>query len=87
MIGSVRRKIESFGMVLEFSPGGYTSKLQVMDVGLNKPFNKKMRDHFDLYQVETNCMKPMCQDIWKWIKGAWEKITTDTITNTWNKVW
>ena len=87
LTGKVRRKIEGFGTVLEFIPGGYTSKLQVMDVGLNKPFKEKMRDHFDMYQVETNCTKPSRQDVSKWIKGAWDGITQETILNTWIKVW
>jgi hypothetical protein len=32
---------------MELVPGGYTSRLQVMDVGLNKPFKDRVRDQYD----------------------------------------
>jgi hypothetical protein len=34
----VCRQISDLGTILEIIPGGYTSKLQVLDVGINRPF-------------------------------------------------
>ena len=43
----VSDRIIEIGGHLEFIPAGYTAKLQVLDVGLNKPFKDKIRDSYD----------------------------------------
>jgi hypothetical protein len=43
---AVRCAVSDCDTVLVIIPGGYTSKLQVMDVGLNKPFKEKIRRHY-----------------------------------------
>ena len=49
MTAEVRDAIKKCSTHLEFIPGGYTSKLQVMDVGFNKPFKDNFRHLFDHY--------------------------------------
>jgi DDE superfamily endonuclease len=73
-----------------FVPAGYTSKLQVLDVGLNKPFKSKIRDKFELFMLDavSNNLpyKPKRVNVSGWIDQAWEGITTSSITNTWRRI-
>jgi hypothetical protein len=47
MTTDVRNAIAECNTHLGLIPGGYTSKLQVMDVGYNKPFKNHYRDFYD----------------------------------------
>ena len=88
MTRSVRQAIEDCGTILEYIPGGYTSKLQVMDVGLNKPLKDRFRDQVDDFLLtQPEGTKPRRRDVAWWIKESWDSLTHSTIENTWNKVW
>ena len=39
------------GTAVDFICGGYTSKLQVLDVGVNKPFKGYVRDAYENWMV------------------------------------
>jgi hypothetical protein len=70
-------------------PGGYTSKLQVMDVGINKPFQDLMRDTYDEWFMGVNIRsaKPNRTDIAKWVVNTWyDHITSKMIYNAWKKI-
>ena len=43
LMGSCLNKIQEKGTEIDFIPSGYTSQLQVLDVGINKPFKNYMR--------------------------------------------
>jgi hypothetical protein len=51
-VESVINKINSSGTSLHFIPGGGTSKLQVLDVGINKPFKDALKDLSTRYTSE-----------------------------------
>lgn len=38
LTAKVKKAFEDSNTVIEFIPGGYTSELQVLDIGINKPF-------------------------------------------------
>jgi transposase-like protein len=72
---------------VDFIPGGYTAKLQPMDVGINKPFKNYVRRMFDEWLIANlNNNKPKRNDVSQWILDAWKLVTVDTIRNSWRKV-
>lgn len=87
MTGNVRRAIEECDTFLEFIPGGYTSKLQVMDVGLNKPFKDKVREGYEGWYMSVEATsKPTRLLVSNWIWSSWTGITHSTMLNAWRKV-
>jgi transposase-like protein len=86
MTHEVRRKIADCGTHLEFVPGGYTSRLQVMDVGLNKPFKDCIRDQYDLWFLTAGDSKPHRTEVAAWIASSWEQLQESTILRTWQKI-
>ena len=81
------------GTLVEIIPGGYTSKLQVMDVGLNRPFKKIFNESGDKhiqrsveYQIPGAKVSIRRQDISGWVKHAWYELRKDTIEKTWAHV-
>lgn len=82
---AVKRAIESCGSLLEFIPKGYTSCLQVCDIGLNKPFKDYMRRIVNDWMVirENEEMKPNRATVSNWIDHAWNKVSKSSILNSW----
>jgi hypothetical protein len=66
MTWRVKDRIISCGTELEFIPAGYTSRLQVMDVGLNKPYKDRVCDQFDQFMVDSADGKPCHQNVATW---------------------
>ena len=72
---------------VEFNVNGYTSKLQTLDVGIKKSF----KDYWRQWQASfiianpSNC-KPSRQIITKWASETWNKVTKESIINTWNHI-
>jgi hypothetical protein len=71
-------------------PPGYTSKLQVMDVGLNKPFKLHYGNQVDCFvhdftlsNIPGTTAKPRRRLVAGWIDTAWGKLTKEMATNTW----
>ena len=87
MTANVRLAIAECGSFLEYVPGGFTSKLQVMDVGLNKPFKDRIRECVNVFMVMNACgTKPSRQVVAKWVRDAWYDIRPTTIENTWKTI-
>jgi DDE superfamily endonuclease len=87
MTSEVREAVSDCGAFLEFIPGGYTWRLQVMDVGVNKTFKDVVRDEHDAWSLLTNFdAKPQREDVATWIKTAYDGIKPRTITKTWARV-
>ena len=75
------------GTAVDFICGGYTSKLQVLDVGVNKPFKGYVRDAYENWMVANpHGTKVKRQDVAQWFWTAWERLSETTILNTWNLV-
>jgi DDE superfamily endonuclease len=75
---------------VEFIPAHTTSVLQVMDVGINKPFKNRIKDEYDewFHNNHDNDVRarPQRQDVARWIETAWSVIRPTTITNTWRHI-
>ena len=87
MMGSVLDKLAQNGTEAEFIVGGYTSKFQTMDVGLNRPFKAKIGELFDDFvKARWADEKPTRKDIANWISEAWNCLESTGIINTWRHV-
>jgi len=85
--GKIVRHTQERGTEVEFIPGGYTGALQVLDKGINKPFKNHYRSQQLRWQVENEeNAKPKRQDVARWIEAAWERVTVDSIRNTWESI-
>ena len=71
---------------VDFIIGGYTSKLQTCDVGINKPFKGFMRQQFEAFMVNNAEVKPNRVDMSNWIDFAWKNVSEETIRNTWRRI-
>ena len=87
MTANVRSAISSCGTTLHLIPGGYTSKLQVMDIGFNKSFKSHYRDLYDDWFMQApNGVKPKQADVFVWISKSWERIPNTIAQNAWLKI-
>jgi hypothetical protein len=79
--------MEECGTQFDLIYVGYTPCLQVLDVGVNKPFKNYIREGFNSFMLSNvEHKKPSRLDVLRWIAYACEKVTADTVCNTWNKI-
>ena len=58
-----------------------------MDVGVNKPFKGYMREEFEKCMVEEeDGAKPKRHHVATFISRSWNRVTEQTITNTWARI-
>jgi DDE superfamily endonuclease len=83
-----RRAVEECGTEIILIPPGYTSKLQTMDVGINKPFKGYARRRYITFlRNRTSTTElPHRYDVAYWVRDAWTLITEDCIRNTWRHI-
>ena len=81
------RAIQDCGTEIDYILGGYTSKLQVLDVGVNKPFKDYIKDCYERFMVENgDGAKVSRTHVAKWVDEAWNRVSSDTICNTWRSI-
>jgi len=81
--GSCLNQLHSLGTEVDFILPGYTSKLQVLDVGVNKPFKGYVREQYECFMRGGQNQKVTRLEIARWIADAWNQITQETIKNSW----
>lgn len=86
LMGSCLHAIQNCGTEIDFIVRGYTSKLQVCDVGVNKPFKDYVKQHYEHFMIVENGRKAKRIDVANWISKAWSKINADSIVHTWKSV-
>ncbi len=80
------------GTMIKVIPGGYTSVLQVVDVGINKPFKDRFKSLFQEWQLENydanNAVvpEPSRMEILQWVEASWNGISGESILNTYQHV-
>jgi hypothetical protein len=82
-----RNALHEVGCIFISLPANSTSKVQLLDVGINKPFkdyykrqrNKWMVDNL----LETKVTRDMCAT---WISNSWEEVKRSSILNTARKI-
>lgn len=79
--------IQAMGTRIEMVLEGCTSRLQPLDVGINKPMKDRMREKQDAFlRNRVGNAKPSRQDISLWIAQCWAEITPEMIVNTWRHI-
>jgi DDE superfamily endonuclease len=86
MIEVVKNALSDCRTGVNFIVKGYTTNLQVLDVGINKPFKGYVRETCGQFMVNNNGRKTTQLDVAKWIATAWERIKSELITNTWKSI-
>jgi hypothetical protein len=66
-----------------YSEGDHTSRLQVMDVGLNKPFKDRVRDQYDeWFMTVPSGSKPQRSDVATWVAKSWLDLPTSAVARS-----
>jgi transposase-like protein len=86
MMDGIRQKLEAMGTKVLIIPKGYTGKLQVLDVGINRPFKHYCRKEFQNFRLADSNAKPKHLDLARWISTAFQAIKVRTIKNTWRHI-
>jgi len=86
LMASCIHEIQDYRTEVDFIVRGYTSKLQVLDVGVNKPFKDYVKQSYEEFMVANEGGKSKRLDVARWISSAWEKITADSICHTWESI-
>ena len=69
------QQIQSYRTDVGFILGGYTGKLKLVDVGINRPFKAYVRNKYEQFMVsKTTQKKPTRLDVAAWIAYAWRQI-------------
>lgn len=84
----VKKKVKRYSQLVVI-PGGLTSKLQPLDLSVNRSFKSKMRDKWEEWMVNgyhsfTNSgaiKKASYIEICQWIDECWSEVTADCIKN------
>ncbi len=82
LTSAVRKAFADCNTEVDIIPGGYTSKLQPMDVGLNKPFKGYVSDNFTDWLIINRNKKPTRQDVSAWILSGWNRLSEQIILNS-----
>jgi DDE superfamily endonuclease len=88
MTKEIRDALQTNNTEYDFIPGGYTSKLQPLDVGINAPFKSNIRSQVEVFMMNNSSrltVKVHRRDVSVWIENAWNSITQQTIVNSWKK--
>jgi DDE superfamily endonuclease len=81
LTAEVRKAFADCNTEVDLIPGGYTSRLQPMDVGLNKPFKGYVRDKFTDWLIENRNVKPTRQNVSKWIMNGCSRVSEQIVLN------
>lgn len=89
----VKKKITALKTDLVVIPGGMTSKLQVLDVVVNKPFKDHLRKQYSDWLLEGGhaftpsgkIKKPSVSLMCEWILSSWHTISPDSIIKGFKK--
>ena len=85
LMGDVIRKIQKERTEVDIIPPGYTGRLQVCDVSINKPFKDAMRDEYEKWMLVEGNDKVSRLNVATWCAAAWDAISVPTIVNGWRK--
>ena len=86
-MSSCSNQIKGCGTTIDCIIGGFTSKLQVMDVGVNKSFKGYVRHAYKIFMIGNIENRKIRRKIRvQRIEIGWEKGKVEIITRTWTKV-
>ena len=83
----VMKTFAAMNTEVDFVLAGRTGELQVLDVGINKPFKDYVQRRYDDFIINKEPRERVTRlKMTKWIDEAWKEIKEDTIFNTWTKI-
>jgi len=90
---NVKRVLKNSCTDVAVIPGGMTSLLQPLDIGVNKPFKDNLRQYWNKWMLDGNhtftpaghICKPDLSQICQWILDSWNSISPDTIRRSYLK--
>jgi hypothetical protein len=90
MMGSIVDKIQKLGCEIEHIPGGCTYLCQPVDVGVNKPFKKRIRYLWESWMIQEGLLHgtttpPTRKNIAQWTLEAKKELPIYYVQNTWRK--
>ena len=86
-MGWVLRTFADLNTEVDFVLAGRTSELQVLDVGINKPFKDYVKRKYDDFIINKQPRERVTRlRMTQWIAEAWNEVKEETIFNTWTKV-
>lgn len=83
---ATRNLISNLGTSMLMPPPNMTSKVQILDVGINKPFKDYMRSLYNDFLLNNPTDKVTKVLISKWIADSWEKIPEEFVINTAHRI-
>ena len=75
--------------IVSILPGGSTSRIQVLDVGVNKPFKGQMRTRWTEFMIENvdDSTKVVTRlMLANWVIESWAEIEAASIIRTFNSI-
>jgi hypothetical protein len=91
MMKSVVNAIQDLGVEVEHIPGGCTGLCQPLDVGVNKPLKKLVREQWEDWMLEEGLgtdgrsIQPTRELVVHWTIDAWMNLKNTTTYNAWRK--
>ncbi|GBB92419.1 hypothetical protein RclHR1_00200052 [Rhizophagus clarus] len=87
IVDSVKNRLVEKNTNMAVIPGGCTSKLQSLDVAINKSFKSKVRDRYNNWMISNihaftstgKIKRPSYSTAMTWVKESWDKISEDLI--------
>jgi hypothetical protein len=79
----VKEAFDGCNTEVDIIPKGYTCKLQLMDVGINKPVKNYINHQFYKWLVANIGEKSKRQDVSWWIWNGWCQLSSTTVRNSW----
>jgi hypothetical protein len=85
----LHRRLARVGTEVELIPGGYTSVLQPVDVGVAAPLKRHIEAHHNTWCIETypnyesgTFPTPTIEEVHSWTQRAWDEIKSTSIAKT-----
>jgi hypothetical protein len=91
MMGSVVLRIQALGVEVQHIPGGCTYLCQPVDVGINRPIKRAMKEQWEEWMYNGGgikggeAMTPTRDLVAEWVIGTYKKIAKETGRNAWMK--
>lgn len=85
-VGGVLDAVYNTGSFVSVMPGGSTSKVQVLDVSVNKPFKDKFRSMWVQWMASVNIDNNLVvtrEMLAQWVLKVWMELDISIITNGW----
>ncbi|GBC04795.1 hypothetical protein RclHR1_05880008 [Rhizophagus clarus] len=87
IVDSVKNRLVEKNTNMAVIPGGCTSKLQPLDVAINKSFKSKVRDWYNNWMISNihaftsagKIKRPSYSTAATWVKESWDEINEDLI--------